>query len=275
MQNFKSISLIILAAALLSACGGTKMLKEPVPMEIDGSLAVSGNDQVEVVLDWVTVRDGPGTWAKNADWDEYQLRVTNHGSDAITLTDVQVFDSLGYAAEPMDRRKDLVKGSKQTVKRYDKVADLKVKAGANAGLMAAGGVAIFAAGSAAAYTAAYAAVMTGGTAAGGAVMLASGAVLAAPALVGVGIARAVNNGKVDKEIQARSVALPLVVEPGETADLTLFFPLAPSPEKIRVAYEANGMQSEFDLTTADELFGLHIDPEGENMQILFAQRAGE
>ena len=26
-------------------------------------------------LDWIIVRDGPGTWAKNVDWDEYLIRV--------------------------------------------------------------------------------------------------------------------------------------------------------------------------------------------------------
>jgi hypothetical protein len=259
----------------LSACGGTKFLKEPLPLEQQGSLVVGSNESVEVALDWVTVRGGPGTWAKNADWDEYKIRVANLGESPITLNQVQVFDSLGFAADPNDRRKALVKSSKKTVKRYRKVADLDVKAGANAGVMVTGGVVLLAAGSAAAYASAGGAMLGGTGAAAGAGAVAMGAVLAAPVLVVGGIVMAVNNKKVDEEIGLRSTELPLIVKPGTVAELTLFYPLAPSPEKLRLSYLANGVESQFELQCAAELMGLHIESDDNAERELTAQHSDD
>jgi hypothetical protein len=53
---------------VLSGCGGTKVLKEAQPIQTTQPLATASDQQVTAILDWVIVRDGPGTWAKNADW---------------------------------------------------------------------------------------------------------------------------------------------------------------------------------------------------------------
>jgi hypothetical protein len=78
--NIKKAKVFALAVGLiivLSGCGGTKVLKEPEPLQLTNILASTANEQISATLDWVIVRDGPGTWAKNADWDEYLLTVTN------------------------------------------------------------------------------------------------------------------------------------------------------------------------------------------------------
>ena len=67
----------LLSACLLAGCGGTKVLKESQPIQTTKPLAAASDRQVSATLDWVVVRDGPGTWAKNADWDEYLLTVNN------------------------------------------------------------------------------------------------------------------------------------------------------------------------------------------------------
>jgi len=61
----------------LTACGGTKVLKEPDSFVATQPLVTASDQTLSVALDWVIVRDGPGTWAKNSDWDEYLLRVRN------------------------------------------------------------------------------------------------------------------------------------------------------------------------------------------------------
>ena len=58
---------ITLSLVSLVGCGGTKVLKEPQPMQTTQPLAEVSDQQVTATLDWVIVRDGPGTWAKNAD----------------------------------------------------------------------------------------------------------------------------------------------------------------------------------------------------------------
>lgn len=59
----------------LSACGGTKVLKDPQSLVITEPLASNADQYISATLDWVIFRDGPGTWAKNVDWDEYMIRV--------------------------------------------------------------------------------------------------------------------------------------------------------------------------------------------------------
>ena len=83
--------LVVTALALLAGCGtGTKMLKDVEPLRLDRPLAVGANDHLVASLDWVTVRNGPAAWARNADWDEYLIRLNNRSSDTMRITDVRV-----------------------------------------------------------------------------------------------------------------------------------------------------------------------------------------
>ena len=52
------------------------------------ALAASGDARIAASLDWVIVRDGPGTWAKNADWDEYLVTLRNDSAEPVTVTAV-------------------------------------------------------------------------------------------------------------------------------------------------------------------------------------------
>ena len=74
---------VIACTIILSGCGGTKILKEPLVLEVTQPLATASNQNVSAELIWVIVRDGPGTWAKNADWDEYLVNVVNESKKAI------------------------------------------------------------------------------------------------------------------------------------------------------------------------------------------------
>ena len=76
---------ILLLLLALSGCGGTKVLKEAQPIQTTQPLATVSDQQVTAILDWVIVRDGPGTWAKNADWDEYLLRIRNLSDQPIQV----------------------------------------------------------------------------------------------------------------------------------------------------------------------------------------------
>jgi len=89
------------------------VLKEPEPLVVTGSLATASDQYLSATLDWVIFRDGPGTWAKNVDWDEYMIGVENLGGDSLQLTNITVVDSLGTPIEPRQSRKQLVKGTKE------------------------------------------------------------------------------------------------------------------------------------------------------------------
>ncbi len=245
---FRSSILLLLLG--LSGCGGTKMLKEPEALVVPQALAAASDQHLTATLDWVIFRDGPGTWARNVDWDEYLIRVYNSGDDSVQLTNITVIDSLGASAEVGVSRKKLVKASKKTKKRY-KGQDLEVKAGMGAGtLLAAGAVTMAAAGSvgAAAVFGGSSAVLAGATA----------GILLAPVLAVGGIVRGVNNSKVNNQIESRQTLLPITLQKDEEKHLDIFFPLSPSPRQVQLTYVDSGGEQTLIIDTQAVLAGLHL-----------------
>ena len=232
----------------LSACGGSKVLKEPEPFAIEQPLAITTDQRLGVALEWVIVRDGPGTWVKNANWDEYLMNIQNRSDQPITITQLVVVDSLHTRIEPHSVRKELVKLSKASSRRY-KEAGITVKAGAGrktlrtAGLVA-GGAAV----GAAAAGSGWAAV---GAGVGGVLVL-------APVLAVGGVMRGVNNSKVSKEIELRHTEFPLELPANGDVRLDVFFPLAPSPQSLELKYEDATGEYSLVIETGGSLDGLHI-----------------
>jgi hypothetical protein len=244
---------------LLSACGGTKLVKHAAPVPVRAAPLVSGSDgTLAADLDFVIVRNGPGAWAKNGDWDEYLLRLRNDGGQPLQVTGVRVEDSVGYRAAALADRSDLVAASKLSTRRY-RDAGLNLEAGRGSGALLAAGIGAGAVGYGAAVAATTTAALgAGGAAGGGAAAAAGGFVLAAPVLVGMGIVRAVNNAKVDDRIGTRATPLPLVIDAGASRAMDLFFPLSPSPREVTVTYTVGTETRTLVLDTRTALAGLHL-----------------
>jgi len=256
----KIISILVNIALVVAAagCGGTKVLKEPQPLEITQPLAIAKDQHISAVLYWVIVRDGPGTWAKNADWDEYFIKVANDSGEEIQITEVVVVDSLGTRIASNSIRKQLVKESEETVKRY-KNSKLKVKAGMGSGTMIATGTAVAVGGTAAFVATIPAVVFSTSTAPVlGSLVLLSGGLLVGPALVVGGIVRANNNNKVEQEIERRHTILPVNVKSEEPLNMDIFFPLAPSPSQLEVTYTLVSGKETLVVDTGKALNGLHL-----------------
>src|SRR5512139_457413 len=66
---------LVLALSALPACAYNKKLDKPVPLEPKSAIASAADLRLTARIDAVIVRDGPGSWSKNADWDEYLLHV--------------------------------------------------------------------------------------------------------------------------------------------------------------------------------------------------------
>ena len=234
----------------LTGCGGTKVLKEAAPITSVAPLAIAGDGSIDVVLDWVIVRDGPGTWARNADWDEYMLRVRNRSDAAVQITGIAVYDAMDVRTGPESSRSELVKASKEVTRRY-KGEGLKVKAGrGSATMVTAGATALVTVGALAPAVA-----FSGGAAVGAAAVA---TLAAAPVLIVGGVVRGVNNGKVAREIESRHSDMPIDIAPGDEQSLTAFFPLAPSPSRIEFTYRDAGGENVIYVDTHDVLKGLHI-----------------
>jgi hypothetical protein len=238
----------LLSACVLAGCGGTKVLKESQPIQTTQPLAAASDEQISVALDWVIVRDGPGTWARNADWDEYLLRVNNLTDDALEITSITLLDSLGTRIDTDNSRRKLVKGARKTKRRY-KDEGLEVRAGAGAGIMVVAGTASFGAGGMLAF---------GGSAVG-----AAGLMVAAPVLAVGGVLRGVNNSKVNKEIETRQTLLSISLQREEEKSLDIFFPLTPSPRQVELTYVDSQGEHTLVVDTLTTFGGLHLVQEAE------------
>jgi len=237
----------LFVAATLGGCGGTKVLKEPQPIQTTQPIAVASDQMITASIDWVIVRDGPGTWAKNVDWDEYLIRVQNLSDVPLQVTGIVVVDSVGERVEPQKSRKQLVKGTKQTKRRY-KDEGLKVKAGAGAGVLVAASAASWGVMGATAFA-------TGALAPVAAV----GALVMVPVFAVGGVVRGVNNSKVNNQIELRQTAFPLDILANQKQSLDVFFPLAPSPKLLEIVYSDATGEHILLIDTSAALEGLHIE----------------
>ncbi len=243
---------VVLVLTLLSACTYHKKLEKPIPLPPAGAIATAVDERLSVTLDSIIVRDGPGSWSKNADWDEYLLHILVSSDQPVEITRIVVVDSLGKHRKPSAIRGDLQSGSKETARRY-KDANLDVTAGyGGAGLVVAG----YAVGGASAAVG-LATLGTSGAAAGAAV---AGAVVVAPVLMTAGIVVAVQEMRVQSEIRHRSTEFPVTAAVDQQLLLDVFFPIAPAPQRVEVTYRDASGEHVLVVDTKAALAGLHLLP---------------
>jgi len=242
----------VLALALLSACAYNKKLDKPIPLQPAGAIATAVDERLSVTIDAIIVRDSPGSWSKNADWDEYLMHVRTSSDQPVEITRIVVVDSLDKYRKPSATRGELRSGSKETARRY-KDANLEVTAGLGgadlvlAGEMVGGASAVVG----------LATLGASGAAAGAAV---AGAVLVAPLLMTAGIVVWVQESRVQSEIKRRSTVFPANVAAGQELPLDVFFPIAPAPQRVEVTYGDASREHVLVIDTRVALAGLHLLP---------------
>ena len=252
-------AVVVVFVVLITGCVGTKLLDEPTLLPERNSLATVRDAVMAATLDWVIVRDGPGTWAKNADWDEYLLRLENRSTTNLRITEVYIEDSMGIKVFPGRDRKRLIAGSKQVAERY-KDADIKIKAGTGTAVMVATVLGTTLVGASVvqlglAY-ASFASLLGISTSVGAVVTTAgAGLVLVGPAMV---IRNRRNQRKVDARIQDIRSRLPFPVEAGMVKQAALFFPISPSPRHVVISYSRGESIQTLRLETRESLVGLHL-----------------
>lgn len=239
----------------LAGCGGSKVIKQSVDFTPPPPLAHAADASLDVTLAWVIVRNGPGSWATNADWDEYLLAVRNHSGDTLNITAVSIYDSLDTMITSDHDRNRLVGASRETARRY-KGRGIEVKAGVSGERM----VKVGTVGTAAAYGAATTILASGSTAAATSAVAAGalGGLLLGPALVVGGVVKSSNNRAVAREIEWRHTELPVDIAAGDDLVLTLFFALGPSPQRVELTYVDGSGEHVLSIDTRDALHGLHI-----------------
>ena len=261
IANLRPI-LSLAAALLLVGCGGgSRILDDPIEAEYVGPLAVASDTHLELTLDQLVVQNGPGTWARDAFWDEYRFTASSRAEGGVEIRGIAVINSLGAVVEQKTTRFSLEKASKDTKREYAKAgielvpgnagnADIVTPAAVAAGVGAVGGLGTAAVISTTglATTSALAAPMVAGAA----------VVFAAPVLAVGGIMKTTYNEEVDDEIQARQTVFPLRIEGPEPSSIVVFLPIGPSPREIRVDYAADADERSLTVPVGELLDGLHL-----------------
>jgi len=188
------------------------------------------------------VYDGPGSWKRQALWDEYVLTVRNQGDAALVITAASLIDYAGARRQPGDDPWQLEKESQTLEQRYlrDGIAFARSEI-PDAPVFGAGAV---------------------GDAAGTlfssvSATASSASVVGLPVyyLVVYGVNRN-NKATAAAEFARRRLVLPLTLFGGESQTGSLFLPMAPNPQALVLRWSGVGTANEMVLPLS-RLRGLH------------------
>ena len=238
---------VLVAAALCAQAGCVaskyRLAKQNTPPVQRLDVAFSPTASLQSSLTALIIDRGPGSWKREALWDEYVLTVTNPGEQRLTIESASLLDPADTAYAAGTDPWALEKQSRMLEKQYRARGQAFVRSvgpgmlivGAGAAPIAAGGV--FSAGAAAAATA---------------VVI----VLPVYYLSVVGINHH-NKKAVVAEFTRRRLPLPLALAPGETQTLSVFFPMVRSPRSLTLQWSNDAGHGSCALSL-DFLKALHV-----------------
>ena len=190
---------------------------------------------------------GPGSWKREALWDEYVITLENHGEGPLSIDSATLADAVEAPYPAGIDPWVLEKQSKKLEQQYRDHGEAFIR-------VAGPGVLIVGAGAA-----------TLSAAAGGSVIVSAGVVGAAAATVVVlpvyylsvlGINHH-NKKAVMTEFKRRRLPLPLTLAPGETRTGSLFYPMVRSPGSLTLQW-SNETGSATAVLPLDFLQSLHV-----------------
>jgi hypothetical protein len=198
---------------------------------------------VEAALTMLITYNGPGSWKRDAFWDEYVVTLHNPGNESLTITAATLVDYAGTAVPAGDKPWDLEKASKTQEQKYKETGMAFVRhTGATVTILGAGA----------------AGVATAGVFSASAPLIAGATVAFLPlyALAVVSINHD-NRKIVELHFNQRRIRLPLTLAPGETRTGSCFFPMVPSPRSLSLHW-STGPASGDSALSLDFLHGLHL-----------------
>jgi hypothetical protein len=240
---------------------GYKLADKSVPpaVPLDLTTAPAGSSQPAdaapatpaVTLHAVIVYQGPGSWKREAYWDEYMVSIANRGDTPLVVSAAALTSTLSEPVAPGDDPWKLERLSK-TWWQSNAAQQTKTFLLLGTGTAAGAGVAV-----AGALTGVFGPV----TATGALAMGVGSVVVVTLPIVAVGTV-AMNlhrKHQVQEEFTRRRLALPLTIAPGQVAQGSLFFRITPAPQRLTLNYRTEG-ESRDAIIDLSSLAGLHLKP---------------
>ena len=251
-SRFFRLALSLVALAL-SGCVSAKYKSAAKSTPPAAALNLTATQPpVEAMVNTVIVFHGPGSWKRDAYWDEYVVSVANHGSAPLVVDSVALTDFQGETTAPSDNPWLLEKLSlsrQDEINRRAKSALVQIGQGyavVGVSSVIVGATVTGIAGTAAAGGAAFAASLAG--------------VAILPFYIGGTVYRNISSRHdIEHEFAHRRLMLPATVAPGGVAQGSLFFRISPGPQRLalRGRSGAEPVEAVIDLTP---LKGLHLRP---------------
>ncbi len=244
-----SVATVLGACLLLTGCVSEGFLEAkkdtPPPQLLNMPF---GPSRLEAALNTVITYNGPGSWKRDAFWDEYVVTVHNPGSQVLTMGAVDLTDYSGTIRTSGDNPWALEKESKTLEQKYHAAGIAFVR-------YTAPGVLIVGTGTAA--------ILATGIFSAGAGVAAAATVVALPVYyVGVVMINHYNKVAMEKEFSRRRLVLPLALSPGETRTGSFFFPMVPSPRSLSLRW-SDGSGPGDAVLALDSLHNLHLRAPGQ------------
>jgi hypothetical protein len=198
---------------------------------------------LEANLYTVITFGGPGSWKREAFWDEYVVTFHNPSKQPLQVASVTLVDFAGAARAAGNDPWELERQSKSLERQYRDAGMAFARMAAPRVLVAAAEPTVIA---------------SAGIGAAGAAAAATATAVALPVygLTILGINR-YNKTVIKKVFSRRRLPLPLSLAPGETRTGSLFFPMVPNPRSLDVHWSNESDQGD-SVLSLDFLRGLHV-----------------
>ena len=242
---------VAITAAMLccqGACVATKykLAKRNTPPVQLLNVAFTPSAPLQSSLAALIIYGGPGSWKREALWDEYVVTLQNNGALPVTIDSTTLTDSDGLVIAASVDPWALEKQSKTLEKRY-RASGLAFARTAGPGVLIVGA-------GAAALAATTASVFVSSAAVGAA----AAAILVLPVYyVTVWGINHHNKKAIISEYSRRRLPLPLTLAPGAMRTGSVFYPMVRSPRSLELHWSSESGSGEAALPL-DFLNGLHV-----------------
>ena len=222
----RSLAIPALLLLFSTGCVSAKYKLAPKSSALPPSLNLQATTPVaQATLQAVVVFHGPGSWKKNAYWDEYLVTVSNVSPHPLIVSSAvltgldgepQVAGPLPWQVEKLSRER--LKVAKHTGRN--------IALGAGATVAWVGSAALIASNL----------TIWGGVTNASAVAAGTAGLVGIPLVaLGSGVRTLAARHAIAKEYQRRRLALPTSLPPGVTRSGSLFFPVTPGPRTLRLS----------------------------------------
>jgi hypothetical protein len=232
----------LLSALLCSGCVSAKYQRAPVTPQAAMNLRSAESD-IEAVVQSVIIYRGPGSWKKDAYWDEYVVGLANHSKEDVTIESVALVDAIDQTQTPGTDPWVLEKESRENLKKYEHIGR-RILVGVGLGV---------------AWGASPALAIGGGLAGSSSVaLLGVTTFFAIPAIVVTKVVVDKNaRNSIKSEFDSRRLRMPIELPAGFTKNGSFFFPISPGPQRMLV--RGTRASGPFSITVdLSALSGLHL-----------------